>query len=73
MASKGREKIKLVSQGKTKAGKPTGTFYTTSKNKKAGGGTQTKLERKKYDARAYNVATGKSGMHVVFREGKIDK
>lgn len=63
-----RDKIKLNSTGKTKAGKKTGTFRTTSKNKR----TMTdKLKLKCYDPRAYNEATGKCGMHVLFEEGKI--
>ena len=63
-----RDKIKLVSTGTTQAGKKTGTFRTTTKNKR----TMTeKLKLKKYDPRAYNAETGKSGMHVLFEEGKI--
>lgn len=68
MAAKGREKIRLVSTAKNKKGETTGTFYTTDKNKSS---TQEKLEFKKYDARAYNAETGKTGMHVLFREEKI--
>ena len=63
-----REIIKLLSTGKTKAGKPTGTFRTTTKNKR------TKPEKRKtkhYDARAYNAKTGKCGMHVIFEETKL--
>lgn len=68
MASKVREKIKLVSTGQTQAGNPTGTYYTTTKNKR----TMTeKFQIKKYDRRAHNAETGKSGMHVVFKEDKI--
>lgn len=68
MASKVREKIKLVSTGKTKEGKPTKTFYTTSKNKR----TKTeKINIKKFDPRAFDEKTGKCGMHVVFKEDKI--
>ncbi len=63
-----RDKIKMLSTGKTKAGKPTGTFRTTTKNKKK---TTEKLKLKSYDARAYNAATGKNGMHVLFEETKI--
>ena len=70
MASKIREKIKLVSTGKTKEGKATGYYYTTTKNKRAEGG-KTKLERKKFDPRAYNSKTDKKGMHVLFKEEKI--
>jgi large subunit ribosomal protein L33 len=63
-----RDKIKMVSTGKTQAGKKTGTFRTTTKNKR----TMTdKLKLKHYDPRAYNAETGKSGMHVLFEEGKI--
>jgi len=63
-----RDKIKMLSTGKTQAGKPTGTFRTTTKNKKK---TTEKLKMKYYDPRAYNQATGKSGMHVLFEETKI--
>ncbi|OGT60145.1 MAG: 50S ribosomal protein L33 [Gammaproteobacteria bacterium RIFCSPHIGHO2_12_FULL_43_28] len=63
-----RDKIKMVSTGKTKAGKKTGTFRTTTKNKKK---TTEKLALKSYDPRAYNPETGKNGMHVLFEEGKI--
>ena len=63
-----REKIKMLSTGKTKAGKPTGTFRTTTKNKKK---TTEKLKMKHYDPRAYNSKTEKSGMHVLFEETKI--
>lgn len=63
-----REKIKMVSTGTTKEGKKTGTFRTTTKNKR----TMTeKLRLKYYDPRAYNTETGKSGMHVIFEEGKL--
>jgi len=63
-----RDKIKMLSTGKTKDGKPTGTFRTTTKNKKT---KPEKLELKSYDKRAYNDKTSKSGMHVVFKETKI--
>jgi len=63
-----REKIKMVSTGTTKEGNKTGTFRTTTKNKRT---TTEKLRFKYYDPRAYNTATGKSGMHVVFEEGKV--
>lgn len=63
-----RDKIKMQSTGKTKAGKPTGTFRTTTKNKKK---TTEKLKMKSYDPRAYNAKTQKSGMHVMFEETKI--
>jgi len=63
-----RDKIKMLSTGKTKAGKPTGTFKTTTKNKKK---TTEKLKMKHYDPRAYNAETGKNGMHVLFEETKV--
>ncbi|OGT37119.1 MAG: 50S ribosomal protein L33 [Gammaproteobacteria bacterium RIFCSPHIGHO2_12_FULL_38_14] len=63
-----RDKIKMLSTGKTKAGKPTGTFRTTTKNKKK---TTEKLKLKSYDPRAYNTKTNKCGMHVLFEETKI--
>ena len=68
MASKVREKIKLVSTGKTKEGKKTGTFYTTTKNKRL---HTEKMKTKKFDPRAFNEKTGKAGMHVEFKEDKI--
>jgi large subunit ribosomal protein L33 len=68
MASTSVVKIKMVSTGLTKAGKKTGTFRTTTKNKK----TKTeKLKFKYYDPRAYNPETGRCGMHVLFEETKI--
>ncbi|OGT55934.1 MAG: 50S ribosomal protein L33 [Gammaproteobacteria bacterium RIFCSPHIGHO2_12_FULL_42_10] len=63
-----REKIKMVSTGKTVKNKPTGTFRTTTKNKKK---TTEKLKMKYFDPRAYNSTTGKVGMHVLFEEAKI--
>ena len=64
--SKGpREKLKLVSTGKTEAGKETGTFYTTVKNKR---NTPDKMKRMKFDPRAWNAETQKRGMHVEFKE-----
>lgn len=63
-----RDKIKMLSTGKTQAGKPTGTFRTTTKNKKK---TTEKLKMKHYDPRAYNEKTGRSGKHVLFEETKI--
>lgn len=68
MASKIREKIKLVSTGKTKGGKPTKTFYTTTKNKRQ---NTEKISIKKFDPKAYDPETGKTGTHVVFKEDKI--
>ncbi len=68
MASKIRDKIKLVSSGKTKEGKPTGFYYTTVRNKRT---NKEKLQIKKFDPRAYNKETGKCGMHLMFKEDKI--
>lgn len=63
-----RDKIKMLSTGKTKDGKPTGTFRTTTKNKKK---TTEKLKMRCYDPRAYNEKTGRNGKHVLFEETKI--
>lgn len=63
-----RDKIKMLSTGKTEAGKATKTFRTTTKNRKT---TTEKLRMKHYDPRAFNEKTGKSGKHVMFEETKI--
>ncbi len=63
-----RDKIKMNSTGKTAKGKPTGTYYTTDKNKKL---STEKLKKKRYDRLAFNPETGKLGMHVLFEEGKL--
>lgn len=63
-----REKIKLLSTGKTQKDKPTGTFTTTTKNKKT---KPEKLKLKRFDKLAFNAETGKCGMHVMFEETKI--
>lgn len=63
-----REKIKMVSTGLRKDGKKTGTFRTTTKNKRT---TTDKLKKKYFDPRAYNQETDKVGMHVMFEEGKL--
>lgn len=63
-----RDKIKMLSTGKTKDGNPTGTFRTTTKNKKK---TTEKLKMKHYDPRAWNATTGKNGVHVLFEETKL--
>ena len=68
MAGKGRDKIKLTSTGENAAGRPTGTFYTTTKNKQQG---KEKLSIKKFDPKAYNPDSKKCGMHVIFKEAKI--
>ncbi len=60
-----REKIKLVSTGKTKDGRATGYYYTTVKNKR---NSPDKMKIMKFDPRAWNSATGKYGMHVEFKE-----
>ena len=57
-----RDLVKLVSQAGT------GTFYTTSKNKRT---KPEKLLLKKFDPRARNEKTGKLGAHVIFKEEKI--
>lgn len=54
--------IKLVSQANT------GTFYTTTKNKKT---CPEKLLLKKYDPKARNEKTGRLGAHVLFKEEKV--
>lgn len=63
-----RDKIKMVSTGTTQTGKKTGTFRTTSKNKRK---MTEKFKKKYYDPRAFNPETGKTGMHVVFEETKL--
>lgn len=66
-ASKGRNKIRLVSYAKNKNGRPTKYTYTTTVNKKKG----EKLALKKYNPQAYDPETGKLGMYVLFTEEKI--
>lgn len=61
-------KIKLNSSGQTKEGKPTGTYYTTTKNPQK---KPEKLVKMKFDRRAYNDKTDKIGKHCEFKEGKI--
>jgi ribosomal protein L33 len=68
MAGKGREKIKLVSQGKTQKQKPTGTYYTTTVNK-ASRVANKKLLLKKFDKRAW--VNDKQGGHVEFKEERL--
>ena len=63
-----REKVKMNSTGTKKDGKKTGTFRTTTKNKRT---TTDKLKKKYFDPRAYNAETDKCGMHVMFEEGKL--
>lgn len=63
-----RDKIKMLSTGKNRKGKPTGTYRVTTKNKKK---TTEKLKLKCYDRLAYDPKSGKQGKHVVFEETKI--
>jgi large subunit ribosomal protein L33 len=55
-----RDLIKMVSEGKLEDSRPTGTFYTTSKNKRT---STEKLRMKRYDSRIRK--------HVMFKEEKI--
>ena len=68
MANKVREKIRMKSTGKTKDGKSTGYFKTTTKNKRI---STEKLKLRMFDPRAYNEKTGRNGAHVEFKEDKI--
>lgn len=70
MTSKNIVRVRLVSTGKTKEGKKTGTFYARTKSKK-GDKANVKLLLKKFDPRAFNAVTGKNGMHVEFKEEKM--
>jgi large subunit ribosomal protein L33 len=63
-----REKIKLNSTGLNKKGKRTGYYRTTTKNKRS---TTEKLKLKCFDPFAFDAKTGKTGMHVLFEEGKV--
>jgi large subunit ribosomal protein L33 len=65
-----REKIMMLSTGTNQKGKPTGTYYTTMKNKR---NTAEKLELRKFDRLAYDAESGKRGMHVTFKEKKLPK
>ncbi len=65
-----RIKIMLLSTGKNKKGHDTGYFYTTYLNPR---NTTEKLERMKFDPRAYNPAIGRPGMKVLFKQKKIPK
>lgn len=62
-----RKKVRLVSTGTNKNGKPTGTFVVVLVHKQA----TEKLELKRFDRFAINPETGKSGMHVLFVEKKL--
>ena len=63
-----RDKIKLESTAGT------GTYYTTTINKRATAakGKKTKLELKKFDKKAIGE-NGKKGAHVLFVEKKLSK
>ncbi len=63
-----RDKIKMLSTGTTQSGKRTGSFRTTTKNKRT---MAEKFKKKYFDPRAYNSETGKTGMHVLFEETKL--
>lgn len=64
-----REKVQLRSTGKKKDGKSTGYFKTTMVNKRK----EAKLDINMFDPRAFNPETGKTGMHVAFKQKKISK
>ncbi len=64
-----REKVQLRSTGTNSKGKPTGYFKTLTVNKRA----EKKLELMKFDPRAYNPETKKTGMRVIFKQKKISK
>ena len=68
MAASRREIIMLRSTGKNKAGKSTGYFIISEKNK---ANTTDKISLRKFDPRAYNNETGKCGMMVTFKESKV--
>lgn len=69
MAKKGSTvKVRLVSTGKNAKGAATGYTYYVKKNPK---NITEKLSFKKYDPRAVNAETGKTGAHVVFEEKKM--
>lgn len=60
-----RIKIKLVSTAKQEDGRATGTYYVITKNKRE---HPEKMEVRKFDRRAYNPETKKTGMHAMFKE-----
>ena len=61
-------KVRLVSTGKNVKGNPTGFTYYVKKNPK---NITEKMSFRKYDPRAVNAETGKTGCHVVFEEKKL--
>jgi large subunit ribosomal protein L33 len=69
MAGSKRKKVMMVSEAKLEDGQPTKTAYYTTKGER----DPNKLKLKKFDPRAYNTETGKSGMHAVFNEKKVPK
>lgn len=62
------EKIRMRSKGVNAKGKPTGFYYTTTKNRM---NSPEKLILMKFDPRAVDKETGKRGHHVEFEETKI--
>jgi len=74
-----RDAVRLVSTGKTKDGKSTGSFYVTTYNKTATSKARSrpvkqpnkKIDVMKFDPRAYNPKTGKVGIHVLFKQEKM--
>lgn len=69
MAKKGSVvKVRLVSTGVSAKGTPTGYTYYVQKNPK---NITEKMSFRKYDPRAVNPETGKTGFHVVFEEKKM--
>lgn len=62
------EKIRLRSKGTNAKGKPTGFYYTTTKNRI---NCPDKFKFNKFDPYAVDPETGKKGMHVEFVETKI--
>lgn len=68
MAKKGvAVKVRLVSTGTNAKGNPTGYTYYVKKGKNA----TEKLRMRKYDPRAINEKTGKTGAHVWHEEKKM--
>lgn len=68
MAKKGvAVKVRLVSTGKNVKGNLTGFTYYVKKGK----GATEKMKFRKFDPRAINPETGKTGCHVDFEEKKL--
>jgi large subunit ribosomal protein L33 len=69
MAKKGSVvKVRLLSTGKNAKGNATGYTYYVKKNPK---NITEKMSFRKYDPRAVNPETGKTGAHVMFEEKKL--